>query len=265
MLEYVPPAPATGRRKRIYQAGILAGLVLIFVTWTLVMLEVLPPTPTDVYVTCIVLVALFTPWAAFWDNPGERRTRVQRFAEFAFAWLLLSGIAQTFWELPWFLLDVSGLIHDVGPDDHWAWPWWTYGGADTRYITSNPTIAGVEFCAGLAGPFELLACYWFYTGRRVAANWLALGLGIGLTWGTGIFFYSEIHLGYVNIAQGSFGFWAKWFGLNLPWGLAPFFFIPASIWELRELYVAEGRQEALAAMRSTGARSPALEVAQAAE
>ena len=91
--DYEPPRPATGRRKLIYQAGILAGLVLVFVTWALIMAGVIPPTPTDVYVTCIVLVALFTPWAAFLDNPGEQRTKVQRYAEFAFNWLLLSGIA----------------------------------------------------------------------------------------------------------------------------------------------------------------------------
>ena len=255
--DYEPPRPATGRRKRIYQAGILAGVVLVFVTWSLIMAGVIPPTPTDVYVTCIVLVALFTPWAAFLDNPGEQRTQVQRFAEFAFNWLLLSGIAQTFWELPWFFLDLTGLIHGVTAADHWAWPWWTYGGADTRYIRSNPTIAGVEFCAGFAGPFELLACYWFMTGKRIAANWLALGLGIGLTWGTGIFFYAEIHVGFVNVAQGAFGFWGKWFGLNLPWALAPLFFIPASIWELRELYEAQGAKKAIAALQAGGLPSDA--------
>ena len=178
-----------------------------------------------------------------------RRKRVQRFAEFSFGWILLSGIAQTFWELPWFALDLTGLIHDVDATDRWAWLWWVYGGADTRYITSNPTIAGIGFCAGLAGPFALLAAYWFYTGKRIAANWLALCLGVGLTWGTGVFFYAEIHVGFEKVAQGWFGFWAKWFGLNLPWALAPLFFIPASIWELRELYEAEGAKKAIAAMQ----------------
>ena len=56
-------------------------MVLVFVTWALIMAGVIPPTPTDVYVTCIVLVALFTPWAAFLDNPGEQRTQVERSPE----------------------------------------------------------------------------------------------------------------------------------------------------------------------------------------
>jgi hypothetical protein len=243
---YVPPGPATGRRKRIYRAGILFGVILVFVTWVLVLVGVLPPTPTDDVVSAIVLVALFTPFAALWDNPGETRTTVQRLAEFSFCWLLLSGIAQTFWELPWFFMDLTGVIHHIGPEDHFLWPWWCYGNADTRYLTSNFAIAGVEFCAGFAGPFELLGCYWFARGRRIEANWLALLLGVGLTWGTLIFFVAEIHVGFVNIKDGAFGFWVKWFGLNLPWALSPFLFIPGSILELAALYEARGAARALA-------------------
>ena len=262
MVRYQPPLPSTGRRRAIYAAGLTFGVLGVVICIVGVNLGLLPPTPTDQYMTLLMLPALFTPWAAMLDNPGETRTRVQRLAEFSFCWLVLSGIAQTFWELPWFFLDMSGPIHGGGPDDHWAWMWWTYGGADTRYISSNPTIAGVEFAAGLAGPFELLAAYWFKTGKRVAANWLALGLGVGLTWGTIIFFYAEIHVGLVNVAQGSFGIWAKWFGLNLPWALAPFWFIPGSILELRELYMDEGAQLALA---SRAEASGSTEVSAAAE
>ena len=117
MHAYVPPAPATGRRKRIYQVGLFVGLFLLFVTWVLVIARVLPPTPTDDVVAAIMCVVLFTPYAALWDNPGESRSWVSRLAEFSFAWLLLSGIAQTFWELPWFFMDVTGVIHGIGPDE----------------------------------------------------------------------------------------------------------------------------------------------------
>ena len=246
---YVPPAPATGRRKFIYNVGIALGVVLVAFAWLLVGLGVIPATPTDDILAVVVLFALFSPWAAFLDNPGETRTRTQRFAEFAFGWLLLSGIAQTFWEIPWFFMDLTGIVQGIGPDDRWLWPWWTYGVADTRYLTSNPAIAGIEFCAGTAGPFELLACWLFYKGRRIEANWLALLLGVGLTWGTLVFFWAEVHVGFVNVKDGAFGFWVKWFGLNLPWMLSPFFFIPASIWELAELYEARGEARALARER----------------
>jgi hypothetical protein len=73
---------------------------------------------------------------------------------------------------------------------------------------------------------------------------------MGLTWGTFIFFVAEIHVGCVNIKDGAFGFWVKWFGLNLPWALSPFLFIPASILELRELYEARGAERALHAARA---------------
>lgn len=260
MLDYVPPGPARGRRKAIYLWGIAFGVLLVFVTWVLVLLRVVPPTPTDDYVSAIVLFALFTPFAALWDNPGESRTRVQKLAEFSFCWLLLSGIAQTAWELPWFIMDLTGVIQNIGPEDRWLWPWWCYGNADTRYLTSNPAIAGIEFCAGLAGPFELLGCWWFVKGKRIEANWLALLLGTGLSWGAFVFFVAEIHVGFVNIADGAFGFWVKWLGLNLPWAIAPLFFIPGSILELRELYEARGARKALgleAEVEAEGAPTPA--------
>jgi len=236
MTAYAPPPPAWGRRKRIYQLGVVSGLLLTACTWAAVLLGLAEPEPAARVMSLIVLVALFTPFAAMWDNTGEQRTRVQRFAEFAYSWVLLSGVIQTAFELPWFFLDLSGTIQGAGPQHHWLWMWWAYGGADTRYITSNPTIAGIEFCAGIAGPLELLACWWFRRGQRIRANWLALLLGMGLTWGTIVFFVAEIHVGCADVKQGAFGLWVKWFGLNLPWMLAPCLFIPGSIWDLQALY-----------------------------
>jgi hypothetical protein len=245
MNEYAPPVPAWGRRKRIYQFGVAGGAVLMAGAWGGVLAGWLSPERTARTMSLFMLAVLFTPFAAMWNNPGEQRTRVQRLAEFAYCWVLLSGVIQTAFELPWFFLDLSGIIHGAGPDNHWLWLWWAYAGADTRYITSNPTIAGIELCAGFAGPLELLACYWFKRGRRIQANWLALLLGVGLTWGTIIFFAAEIHVGCVNVKQGAFGLWVKWFGLNLPWMLAPFLFIPGSILDLQALYEQRGAVQAL--------------------
>jgi hypothetical protein len=257
MNAYAPPAPASGRRKLIYRLGVVVGLLLVVFAWGGVLVGWAAPERAARVMALLVLAALFTPFAALWDNPGEQRTRVQRFAEFAYAWVLLSGITQTAFELPWFFLDLTGTIQGAGPENHWLWPWWAYGGADTRYLTSNPTIAGIEFCAGFAGPLELLACYWFKRGRRIRANWLALLLGMGLTWGTIIFFVAEIHVGFVNLKQGAFGFWVKWFGLNLPWMLSPCLFIPGSIWDLEALY----EDRALARARQRYANNRAIPAA----
>lgn len=242
----------TGRRWYLYRLGFLCGVLLTFIAWSLILLGVIPPTPTDDIISAVVLVGICTPFVAFWDNPGETRTVKDRLVEFGFLWLLMSGLAQTLWELPWWLLDVTGAVHHIGPDDTWLWPWWAYGVADTRYLTSNPTIAGVELCAGFAGPFELYAFYLYKTGKRIAANWWAVLLGTGLAWGGAIFFYAEIHEGFVNIGDGAYGFWVKWFGLNIPWIISPVFFIPAAILDLRALYEDRGAQRArLAALPAT--------------
>ena len=252
-------APARGfaRRKLIYRAAFVMSVPMVTLLWVLILLGVLPATPTDDFVVAIILPVLFVPFVAFWDDPTERRSKNERLYEFAYVWLFMSGMAQTFWELPWFLLDLTGLVHNIGPEDVWLWPWWSYGVADTRYLTSNPSIAGIEFCAGFAGPFELYACWLFKRGRRVAANWWALLLGVGLSWGALIFFVAEIHVGFENIQDGLYGFWAKWVGLNLPWTLAPIAFVPASILELREIYRKQGVDAYLEARSRSSDRSSA--------
>ena len=209
---------------------------MMIVAWGGVLAGWLRPAPAANVVAALLIPLLLTPLAALWDNPGETRTRTQRLAEFAYCWVLVSGVTQTAFELPWFVLDLTGTIHGAGPNDHWLWMWWAYGGADTRYLTSNPTIAGIELCAGFAGPLELLACWWFKRDRRIAANWLSLLVGVGLTWGTIIFFVAEVHVGFADLRQGAYGLWVKWLGLNLPWMVAPCLFIPGSILDLQALY-----------------------------
>lgn len=87
-------------------------------------LEAIPATPTDDIISAVVLLGTCTPFVAFWDNPGETPTIRERLVEFGFIWLLMSGLAQTLWELPWWLLDITGVVHNIGPEDTWLWPWW---------------------------------------------------------------------------------------------------------------------------------------------
>ena len=243
-------AAATGRRKLVYQLALFLTIVFAGITTLLVIFGIVPPTPTDKIVAWIILAVLFVPFMALVDNPGEKpRTRVEKWSEFGFCWLLVSGIAQTFWELPWFFLDLTGIIHGVTADNHLFWMWWVYGGADTRYLTSNPTIAGLEMMAGLSGPFELYA-WWLYTNsktiqQKITACWMALIIGIGLTYMTGVFFMAEYHVGWVNIQQGAMGFWLKFVGLNVPWIVAPIIGLPAAIYELAHWYRVQGYEQAM--------------------
>lgn len=241
--------PLCGRRKAIYMLAAVLTVVFVGMALLLVILGILPPSPTDVYSSCVVLPVLFVPFAAFWDNPGEQRTNLEKMSEFGFLWLFISGVTQTTWELPWFILDTTGLIHNITAEDTWAWMWWVYGSADTRYITSNPTIAGLEFMAGFSGPLELYG-WWLYTygktsRQKIAGAWWALVIGVGLTYLTGVFFVAEWHVDWVNIQQGAMGFWLKFVGLNIPWLIAPIVTIPAAIYELGHLYRLEGYEAAL--------------------
>lgn len=254
-------ASASGRRKYFYTAALLITVVIMGGIYLLVGLGVVPGTPMDVYVSAVMLVVLFVPFVALWDNPGEMRTKVEKWSEFAFVWLLVSGIAQSFWELPWFLLDSNGIVQHITVKDHWLWLWWVYGGADTRYITSNPTIAGLEFMAGFSGPFELFAWYLYANSRTIrqktTACWMALILGVGLTYMTGVFFMAEYHRGWVDIHQGMMGFWLKFVGLNVPWIVAPIIALPAALYELAHWYRVEGYERALETVQAGAGRRQA--------
>lgn len=248
--------PANGLRRTIYGLSLALVLAVTGGAFVLVALGVIPGTPVDVYASWITLAILFVPFMALYDGAGQRRSRLEKWSEFGFVWLLVSGLAQTFWELPWFFLDLTGLVHNLTVDDRYLWAWWVYGGADTRYLTSNPTIAGLEFMAGFSGPFELWAWYLYRHGRtlraKLTACWAALIIGVGLTYMTGVFFVAEAHVGWVNIQQGATGFWLKFVGLNLPWIIAPAIAIPAAIIELAHLYRLEGYETARREMAGIG-------------
>lgn len=246
----------TGRRKIIYACGWVIAAPVLATVWILVGLEVIPPQPTNVIITIAIFPVLFIPFVALWDNPGEKRTWLERMSEFAFVWLLVSGVTQATWELGWWVLDASGVIQGATAADHWLWGWWLYGVADTRYLTSNPTISGLEFCASVAGPLELYGCYLLKRGKRIQGNWWALFLGWGLTWATFVFFLAEWHVGWKNIHGGWYGFWVVFVGLNLPWLVAPLISMPASVRELKYLYEKRMFDRMLGESRPIGGSDP---------
>ena len=246
--------PAQGLRKHVYRAALLATALGAGGAAVGVALKWLPPTPTDLVCAWTMLFILFVPFIALRDNPGEKRSRLEKWSEFGFCWLLVSGIAQTFWELPWFMLDLAGIVQNITEEDTWLWVWWVYGGADTRYLTSNPTIAGLEFMACFSGPLELYAWYLYAYGKTLRqkeiACWMALIIGVGLTYQTGVFFIAEWHVGWQHIQQGATGFWLKFVGLNVPWIVAPLIALPAAMAELAHVYRLQGYEAALAEARA---------------
>jgi hypothetical protein len=250
--------PPSGRRQLVYRLALFLTVAFAGMAYILVATGVIPPTPTDEISSWVILGVLFVPFMALVDNPGEQRTRVEKWSEFGFCWLLVSGIAQTFWELPWFFLDLTGVIHGIDADDHVMWIWWVYGGADTRYIHSNPTIAGLEFMAGFSGPVELYG-WWLYINsktieQKIRASWIALVIGVGLTYMTGVFFVAEWHVGWANIQQGATGFWLKFVGLNVPWIVAPMIGLPAAMYEIAHWHRVQGYDHAVRQIRDYGSQ-----------
>jgi len=105
---------AWGRRKAVYTvAALITGVGGLGCVLS-VGLGLVPASPLDVYFSWLIFFILWLPFIALVDNPGEKaRTRVERWSEFGFVWLLVSGIAQSFWELPWFFLDLTGYVHNI--------------------------------------------------------------------------------------------------------------------------------------------------------
>ena len=69
-----------GRRRVIYRAAFVASVPMIGLLWVLVLLRVLPPTPTDDYVVAFLVPILFVPAVAFWDDiyisPSQARVEI---------------------------------------------------------------------------------------------------------------------------------------------------------------------------------------------
>ncbi len=91
-------APYAGPGRNIRRSAYIASGIMIpgaFVTaWTLIALGAINPMPADKYVSASLLVGYWMALFAFVDNPGESRTRTQKWHEFILVWLITSGLAQ---------------------------------------------------------------------------------------------------------------------------------------------------------------------------
>ncbi|MCP2175508.1 hypothetical protein [Williamsia maris] len=229
--------PMTGRRKAIFVwAGMYANLNVL--AWILIGFDLIPVQPTsDVIALVVILPTLFLPFIALLDNPGENRTRLQRGAEMVFLFFGMSVAIECFWEISWVVLNFTGTIHGATADDHWLWLWWMYGRADTRYLTNDAASMAIEICAASCGPIGLFGIYLLRSGRRIAGNWIAILYLWAMTFANLIFIAHVWYRGWEDIQGGWFGFWIVFIGWNLPWLIAPpFYVIPAAIRELKYLY-----------------------------
>lgn len=222
---WIAPAYA-GPGFNIRRAAYIASAIMIpgafFVAWSLIALGVINPMPADKYVSVSLFLGYWMALFAFVDNPGERRTRSQKWHEFIMVWLITSGCAQLLWEIPVVYMKIPflyGLGSELQPDEWMFWPWWLYSVADTRYMRPHDGQLAHEMLLSHFGVFELLAAYWLSRGIHYKK---ALGIAVLANWGafygnTSVIYISEILGGFRYIEDGALGFWLKFVGLNLQW------------------------------------------------
>ena len=213
-----------GIRKKAYLISTLSLMFWAVIGWGGVMLGIFPADPTDDYAGATTFFAMWMALFAFLDNPGENRTLIQKLEEFIFVWLISSGLAQIFWELPFVLIKTTYLYplgQVLSHEDSWLWPFWLYASGDTRYMSPHEASHATETLLAISGFFEILAAYYIKTGKKYKTGLIMAAL---LHWGfmwanNSVIYLGEIYAGFKNIEDGMAGFWIKWLGMNMQWSV----------------------------------------------
>lgn len=237
--------PFAPQRKRIYLAMFVLGCLITGIPFFGVGFGLMPPEPTYTLWGALIYIPLLVPlFVAWWDAPGENRTWTERSAEFTMVWFPVTASSQITWEIPWLVGDLAGVMAGAGPEDRWVWLWWGYGAADTRYLTSDPGLYGMEVVAVIGGVALFTA--WLYL-LRAKANRDAVkrikGLFVGLV-AEGlmlavvmIYYISEIRAWGADLEQGFWmGLMFKFIFMNIWWVFAPLVAIPFIIKQIDYLY-----------------------------
>lgn len=230
--------PIRGRRRTVYAIGTALGAVTV-AFWVLVALGALPPHGSADVAAVLTLPALFCGFVAFWDNPGERRTPLERGAEFVFVWLLTTASIQASWEAGFLVLDTLGILQGATAADHALWGYWMYGRVDTRYLNSDDTVVALEMLSVPISPIGLYGAYLLAKGRRIAGNWIAIFYVLAITVTTIVYYFEAIKTGFRDIEGGWLLIVVEFVGWNIPWVLAPALMIPLAMRELRYLHQRE--------------------------
>jgi len=170
---------------------------------------------------CVFFGLLAVLASPFLPRAGGPRARAVQVAELLWIWTIASTCAQLGWEAPFVAL--SHWLDGVTAADTWAWLFWAYGVADSRYIIADPFIVCMEgVTAYVGGPAEIWTLVLFRRGQlQRAARW---GLVIAATqlYGTLLYFGIEALDGFAHINIGHpVDLWVKFLGLNALWIVLP--------------------------------------------
>lgn len=165
---------------------------------------------------CLGFVLMLAgPWV------GGDATPRQRLTDTLVLWTLMSAGAQLGWELPFSLLHRQ--LVGVTEHDTWAWLFWAYGVADSRYLIADPFVVVMEgFTSLVGGPIELYTVWLVSKGHlRAAARWAVL-VGATQWYGDILYFGVEAFTGFAHINFDVFFDWALKFAfLNGIWLVMP--------------------------------------------
>mmetsp|Transcript_14417 Transcript_14417/g.40943 ORF Transcript_14417/g.40943 Transcript_14417/m.40943 type:complete len:323 (-) Transcript_14417:119-1087(-) len=247
--------PARGVRGVLYA---LFGLV--FVVWATagygsVVAGWVDPLRASNWCAASVFVALWMPLIAFITNRGEKRSWVMTLEEFVCVWLLLSGCAQVFWELPYVIVKRQLFDLDyttLSESQRWWWFFWMYPSGDTRYMRPDPATHATETFLAFSGFLELFAAYKLlrvdpHPRRRDLLYKACMIIAILTHWGffwanTAVVYLSEIYAHFDHVENGWQGMWLKWGALNLQWSVLSPMCVGFALYLLVEKSREEGRQ-----------------------
>lgn len=222
-------------RRRALLTFCVGAMVVTAITIVLVALDVVPGGKAATVCLSLEFVGNWIPFIALIDNPGEKRTWLEKFSSFCWIWLWLGAFIETFWEGTYVIVERLGIIQGATEADKYLWYWWAYAGKDTRYL-ENPadsTVFSLEVMAGICGPILFYTLWRQFKGHYMFANWSSLCLLLVLAWADFPFIIAEWHQGFDSIEGGFFGFWIVFIGMNLPWAVAPIPIIWGKYLEIR--------------------------------
>jgi cholestenol delta-isomerase len=180
-----------------------------------------PLLASRVMATCVFIGlsgVILAPWLSVGDRDASTRARL---IDLLVVWTAASAGAQLLWELPFALL--HPWLVGVTAEDTWAWLFWAYGNADSRYLIADPFVVCMEgFTSAVGGPLELYALWLVRKGRMVDAARLAVLLGATQWYGAVLYFGIEVFEGLPHIHTGNLiDFGIKFFALNAFWLVMP--------------------------------------------
>jgi hypothetical protein len=219
--------PVAPHRARIYLGvALLTGAVFVGMTVAVQFGLVTPTLTSDVIANLLFGVpVLLVPLVILWDAPGENRTRLDKAAELTLFYIPFTACSQIGYELMFLVGHPLGWWTPT-TDPGWKWLWWQYALADTRYVSGNPWMFGLEVVGVTTG--AVVFALWFRLIKpdlpdesRIRCLWGAFTGCAILMSSTAVYFISEVGAGFDDIGQGAYGLWFKFVGENVPFIVLP--------------------------------------------